>query len=257
MAVFETPSSRKRRSRETPSDPFGRPSFRPEALTGALRDQVPLDLGEQREERRHDLRLDVAKAGCAVVAAFAVALLDTGCAGNDAGSPTAPTAPAPVDRTLVSIEIVNAPPAGLTVGYTVRLEVHGTYSDGTKRIEVAEWTSSEPGVASVDAGGAVRGSRRRRLHHHGDGRRPARDGDGRGPIRGTRRDLLEAVRVQRLRVPHGNGLRGCRLGVSRPARTRAVAAADSLARLLPGRDEPGADPRGSDPGDDPPCGCHN
>ena len=39
MAVLDTPSSRKRRiafslpsSRETPSEPFGRPSFRPEAL---------------------------------------------------------------------------------------------------------------------------------------------------------------------------------------------------------------------------------
>ena len=63
MAVFETPRSRKRRissslpsSRETPSDPFGRPSFRPEDLArarpsrGALRDQVALDLGEQRED---------------------------------------------------------------------------------------------------------------------------------------------------------------------------------------------------------------
>ena len=72
MAVLETPSSRKRwmsssrpSSRETPSEPFGRPSFRPEALArarpsrGALRDQVALDLGEQREQRRHDLRLDV------------------------------------------------------------------------------------------------------------------------------------------------------------------------------------------------------
>ena len=96
------------------------------------------------------------KAGCAVVAAFALALLDTGCGGNDAGSPTAPTAPDPVARTLVGIEIVNVPPPGLTVGYTVGLEVHGTYSDGTKRIEVAEWTSSDLAVASVDAGGAVR-----------------------------------------------------------------------------------------------------
>ena len=75
MAVLETPSSRKRRissslpsSRETPSEPFGRPSFRPEALAqgealaGALGDQVALDLGEQREERGHDLGLDVALA---------------------------------------------------------------------------------------------------------------------------------------------------------------------------------------------------
>ena len=33
-----------------------------EALAGALRDQVALDLGEQREERGHDLGLDVALA---------------------------------------------------------------------------------------------------------------------------------------------------------------------------------------------------
>ena len=96
------------------------------------------------------------RAGCGVVVAFVFALLETGCGGNDAGSPTAPTAPDPVARTLVGIEIVNTPPAGLTIGYTVRLEVHGTYSDGTKRIEVGTWTSSDPAVASVDAGGAVR-----------------------------------------------------------------------------------------------------
>ena len=50
--------------------PFGRratelPAQGPgpgEALAGALRDQVALDLGEQREERGHDLRLDVALA---------------------------------------------------------------------------------------------------------------------------------------------------------------------------------------------------
>ena len=33
-----------------------------ETLAGALRDQVALDLGEQREERGHDLGLDVALA---------------------------------------------------------------------------------------------------------------------------------------------------------------------------------------------------
>ena len=52
-----------------PSEPFGSPrlpargSGPGEALAGALRDQVPLDLGEQREERGgHDLGLDVALA---------------------------------------------------------------------------------------------------------------------------------------------------------------------------------------------------
>ena len=45
--------------RETPSNPFGRPSFVPEdlafgeALTGALGDEITLDLGEQRENERH------------------------------------------------------------------------------------------------------------------------------------------------------------------------------------------------------------
>ena len=94
--------------------------------------------------------------GRRIAAVLALALLDAGCGSDDVRSPTAPTDPDPVARTLVGIEIVNAPPAGLTVGYTVRLEVHGTYSDGTKRIEVAAWTSSAPAVASVDAGGAVR-----------------------------------------------------------------------------------------------------
>ncbi|MCY4587620.1 MAG: hypothetical protein OXB98_16410, partial [Bryobacterales bacterium] len=69
MAGFGTPRSRKRRmssslplSRETPNEPFGRPSFLPEALAGALGDQVALDLGEQREEGGHDFGLDIALA---------------------------------------------------------------------------------------------------------------------------------------------------------------------------------------------------
>ena len=54
--------------RETPSEPFGRPSFLPEDLALARpsrvrsESQVALDLGEQREERGHDLGLDVALA---------------------------------------------------------------------------------------------------------------------------------------------------------------------------------------------------
>ena len=88
---------------------------------------------------------------------LALAVLAGGCGSDNVRSPTAPDPVEPVVRALVGIEIVNAPPTGLTVGYTVRLEVHGTYSDGTKRIEAAAWTSSVPGVASVDAGGAVRG----------------------------------------------------------------------------------------------------
>ena len=43
------------------------------------------------------------------MAAFAFALLNTGCGGNDAGSPAAPIALDPVARALVGIEIVNTP----------------------------------------------------------------------------------------------------------------------------------------------------
>ena len=45
--------------RETPSEPFGHPSLRPEALAGAFGYQVALDLGEQCEQRGHDLGLEV------------------------------------------------------------------------------------------------------------------------------------------------------------------------------------------------------
>ena len=75
MAVLETPSSRKRRmssslplSRETPSEPFGRPSFRPEALALARHSRVRSEIrsrstsANKREEGGHDFGLDVALA---------------------------------------------------------------------------------------------------------------------------------------------------------------------------------------------------
>ncbi len=96
-------------------------------------------------------------AGRRAAAVLALALLGASCGGDDLRSPAAPTAPEPVVPTLVSIEIANAPPDGLVVGNTVRLDAHGTYSDGTKRLEVAAWASSAPAVASVDADGAVQG----------------------------------------------------------------------------------------------------
>ena len=75
MAVFETPSSRKRRissslpsSRETPSEPFGRPSFRPEALARARPSRVRSEIRSRSTSANsaksvvNDLRLDVALA---------------------------------------------------------------------------------------------------------------------------------------------------------------------------------------------------
>ena len=97
------------------------------------------------------------RAGRSAAAILALALLSAGCGGDDVRSPAAPTAPDPVVPTLASIEIANAPPAGLIVGQTVRLAAHGTYSDGTTRLEAAAWTSSDPVVASVDAEGTVQG----------------------------------------------------------------------------------------------------
>ena len=55
-------------SRETPSEPFGRPSFWPEALALARPSRVRSEIrsrstsAEQREERGHDLGLDVTLA---------------------------------------------------------------------------------------------------------------------------------------------------------------------------------------------------
>ena len=57
-----------RRAVKTPREPFraagasGPRTWPGQGLAGALGDQVALDLGEQREERGHDLRLDVALA---------------------------------------------------------------------------------------------------------------------------------------------------------------------------------------------------
>ena len=91
--------------------------------------------------------------GIALVLAFPGA----GCGNNDVRSPTAPD-PAPTSAPVAQgLDIVGAPPDGLLIGSKVWLQAHGTYSDGTRRIEAAAWTSSDPGVASVDAEGAVRG----------------------------------------------------------------------------------------------------
>ena len=79
MELFDTPSLRTWRissslpsRRDTPNDPFGRPSFFPddlafaEGLRGfARRDEVSFDFGEQGEQgeqRGHDLGLEVLTA---------------------------------------------------------------------------------------------------------------------------------------------------------------------------------------------------
>ncbi len=98
-----------------------------------------------------------ATAGCRTASLLAIALLAAGCGDDDVRSPTAPTTPVPVVPTLVGIEVANVPPAGLIVGNTVKLAAHGTYSDGTTRLEVATWTSSDPAVVSVAEDGEVQG----------------------------------------------------------------------------------------------------
>ena len=96
-------------------------------------------------------------AGRRAAAALVLALLGAGCGGDDVRGPTAPTTPDPVAPTRAGIEIANVPPAGLIVGDKVKLAAHGTYSDGTTRLEAAAWTSSDPAVASVAADGTVQG----------------------------------------------------------------------------------------------------
>ena len=86
-----------------------------------------------------------------------LAFLGAGCGNDDVRSPTAPD-PAPTSVPVAQgLDIVGAPPGHLLIGSQIWLQAQGTYSDGTRRIEAAAWTSSDPGVASVDAEGAVRG----------------------------------------------------------------------------------------------------
>ena len=88
--------------------------------------------------------------------ALALALPAAGCGNDDVRSPTAPDpppTPAPVAR---SLDIVNAPPGGLVVGYEVTLQARLTYTDGAYRIVSAEWTSSAPALAAVAENGTLR-----------------------------------------------------------------------------------------------------
>ena len=97
-----------------------------------------------------------ARAACRVGIALVLAFLGAGCGNGDVRSPTAPD-PAPTSVPVAQgLDIVGAPPDGLLIGSKVWLQAHGTFSDGTRKIEAAAWTSSDPGVASVDAEGAVR-----------------------------------------------------------------------------------------------------
>ena len=88
--------------------------------------------------------------------ALVLAFLGAGCGNGDIRSPTAPDPATTSVAVAQGLDIVGAPPDGLLIGSKVWLQAHGTYSDGTRRIEAAAWTSSDRGVASVDTEGAVR-----------------------------------------------------------------------------------------------------
>lgn len=87
--------------------------------------------------------------------ALALAFLNAGCGGDDARTPTAPTPTTPSAPVVQSLDIVGAPPGGLVVGYEIELQARLTYSNGAYRIVTAEWTSSAPALASIDADGTL------------------------------------------------------------------------------------------------------
>ena len=90
-----------------------------------------------------------------MLVALALAILNAGCAGDEARVPTAPTPTTPSAPVAQSLDIVGAPPGGLVVGYEVELRARLTYSNGAYRIVTAEWTSSAPALASIGADGAL------------------------------------------------------------------------------------------------------
>ena len=93
----------------------------------------------------------------------AAGLMTAAC--SDDSSPTAPTPTTtrPTDRTLQSVRIETPEDFetdGLTVGQTVQLTACAAYSDQTDDCAVGHagtWTSSEPGIATIDTSGFVTG----------------------------------------------------------------------------------------------------
>ena len=124
--------------------------------TGARRVRAPRRSNAKPSSIRSPARRSRARAACRVGIALVLAFPGAGCGNGDVRSPTAPD-PTPTSVPVAQgLDIVGAPPDGLLIGSKVWLQAHGTYSDGTRKIEAAAWTSSDPGVASVDAEGAVR-----------------------------------------------------------------------------------------------------
>ena len=79
------------------------------------------------------------------------AALATGC--NDKTNPAGPSPPAAPTVTNLDISGADAVRTGLSTNYTVT----ATLSDGTTRAVTPTWTSSNPGVASVDSAGRLVG----------------------------------------------------------------------------------------------------
>ena len=90
-----------------------------------------------------------------LLVALALAFLSAGCGGDDVRAPTAPTPTTPSAPVAQSLDIVGAPPDGLVVGYEVELQARLTYSNAAYRIVTAEWTSSAPALAPIDADGTL------------------------------------------------------------------------------------------------------
>lgn len=93
-----------------------------------------------------------------VVAIFVAALTVSACNGRTptAPTPTPPVVVTPPAPTLVSLSL--SPSSGtLLVGDTAPIIITGRFSDNTARTVAANWTSSNPSVATVTGSGVVTG----------------------------------------------------------------------------------------------------
>ena len=99
-----------------------------------------------------------------ILVALAAACLAGSCGGESPSSPTRPSSPPPSSggRTVEIVSIIMWPPGGplLTTGYTKQLSATARRSSGEYMncTALAQWTSSDPGVATVSPEGVMRGT---------------------------------------------------------------------------------------------------
>jgi hypothetical protein len=109
-------------------------------------------MGVRRRARRSGSR----SVSRSIAAAVCAALIATACDSQvPSGAPTTPTAPAPTEAAIAVIEVTPAAILLDEAGQTKALAATARAADGTPIPTTVTWSSSDPGVAAVDASGTV------------------------------------------------------------------------------------------------------